>query len=111
MRPSASAPSTGCHLDATTARPAEYYEEQPFGQVPSYHDHAVSLFESGAIVLHIGRDCAALLPRDPAAGTRHGVAYRRAQQRRAVRDVARPAFKAALTAQIADFETREAVSA
>jgi glutathione S-transferase len=57
-------------LDATTARPAEYYEEQPFGQVPSYHDHDVSLFESGAIVLHIGRDCAALLPRDPAARAR-----------------------------------------
>jgi glutathione S-transferase len=57
-------------LDATTARPVEYYEEQPFGQVPSYHDHDVSLFESGAIVLHIGRDCAALLPRDPAARAR-----------------------------------------
>jgi glutathione S-transferase len=57
-------------LDATTGRPAEYYEEQPFGQVPSYHDEAVSLFESGAIVLHIGRDCDTLLPRDPAARAR-----------------------------------------
>jgi glutathione S-transferase len=57
-------------LDATRDRPAEYYEEQPFGQVPSYHDDAVSQFESGAIVLHIGRDCAALLPRDPAARAR-----------------------------------------
>jgi glutathione S-transferase len=57
-------------LDATTGRPAEYYEEQPFGQVPSYHDDAVSLFESGAIVLHIGRDCDTLLPRDPAARAR-----------------------------------------
>jgi glutathione S-transferase len=57
-------------LDATTGRPAEYYEEQPFGQVPSYHDEAVSLFESGAIVLHIGRDCHTLLPRDPAARAR-----------------------------------------
>jgi glutathione S-transferase len=57
-------------LDATTARPAEYYEEQPFGQVPSYHDDTVSLFESGAIVLHIARDCATLLPRDPAARAR-----------------------------------------
>jgi glutathione S-transferase len=57
-------------LDATTARPAEYYEEQPFGQVPSYHDDIVSLFESGAIVLHIARDCDALLPRDPAARAR-----------------------------------------
>ncbi len=57
-------------LDATTDRPAEYYEEQPFGQVPSYQDEVVSLFESGAIVLHIARDCATLLPRDPAARAR-----------------------------------------
>ncbi len=57
-------------LDATTARPAEYYEEQPFGQVPSYQDEAVSLFESGAIVLYIARDCETLLPREPAARAR-----------------------------------------
>ena len=31
---------------------------------------AVSLFESGAIVLHIGRDCEMLLPADPAARAR-----------------------------------------
>ena len=57
-------------LDATSERPADYYEEQPFGQVPSYHDSIVSLFESGAIVLHIGRDCETLLPTDPAARAR-----------------------------------------
>ena len=57
-------------LDATTERPVDYYEEQPFGQVPSYHDGTVSLFESGAIVLHIGRDCEALLPTDAAARAR-----------------------------------------
>jgi glutathione S-transferase len=57
-------------LDATSARPADYYKEQPFGQVPSYHDSIVSLFESGAIVLHIGRDCETLLPADPAARAR-----------------------------------------
>jgi glutathione S-transferase len=81
-------------LDATTARPAEYYEEQPFGQVPSYHDEAVSLFESGAIVLHIGRDCGTLLPRDPAARARHPnlIAYK-------MRCQARPAFRAALAAR------------
>jgi glutathione S-transferase len=59
-----------CKLDATSARPADYYKEQPFGQVPSYHDSIVSLFESGAIVLHIGRDCETLLPADPAARAR-----------------------------------------
>jgi glutathione S-transferase len=57
-------------LDAMAERPADYYEEQPFGQVPSYHDDTVSLFESGAIVLHIGRDCETLLPADPAARAR-----------------------------------------
>jgi glutathione S-transferase len=57
-------------LDATSERPADYHKEQPFGQVPSYHDSIVSLFESGAIVLHIGRDCETLLPADPAARAR-----------------------------------------
>jgi glutathione S-transferase len=57
-------------LDAMAERPPDYFEEQPFGQVPSYRDGNVSLFESGAIVLHIGRDCEALLPADPAARAR-----------------------------------------
>ena len=57
-------------LDAMAERPADYFEEQPFGQVPSYRDDTVSLFESGAIVLHIGRDCETLLPADPAARAR-----------------------------------------
>ncbi len=51
-------------LDATTERPAAYLEEQPFGQVPSYSDPEVSLFETGAIVLHVGASCEVLLPRD-----------------------------------------------
>jgi glutathione S-transferase len=38
--------------------------------VPSYRDDTVSLFESGAIVLHIGRNCEMLLPADPAARAR-----------------------------------------
>ena len=54
-------------LDAAAERPADYFEEQPFGQVPSYRDDTVSLFESGAIVLHVGRNSEALLPADPAA--------------------------------------------
>src|SRR5438045_2700093 len=123
-------------LDAMAERPADYYEEQPFGQVPSYRDDTVSLFESGAIVLHIGRDCETLLPADPAARARatvwliaalnsvepylmqlatidgkglldrysNLVAYK-------ARCQARPAFQAALAAQIADFEKREPVPA
>jgi glutathione S-transferase len=57
-------------LDATRERPAAYLEEQPFGQVPSYRDSDVSLFETGAIVLHIGEKTEALLPRDPAGRAR-----------------------------------------
>ncbi len=52
-------------LDARAERPADYFSEQPFGQVPSYRDGEVSLFESGAIVLHIGEGCETLLPADP----------------------------------------------
>ena len=57
-------------LDATRERPAAYLEEQPFGQVPSYRDAQVSLFETGAIVLHIGEQCESLLPRDTPARAR-----------------------------------------
>jgi len=57
-------------LDAMAQRPADYFAEQPWGQVPSYRDDEVQLFESGAIVLHIGRDCEALLPAGPAARAR-----------------------------------------
>ncbi|MCJ9430638.1 glutathione S-transferase family protein [Kordiimonas marina] len=39
---------------------------QPFGQVPSYEDEEVTLFESGAIVLHIAGKGTALMPSDAA---------------------------------------------
>jgi glutathione S-transferase len=57
-------------LDVQAARPADYLAEQPFGQVPAYRDGAVQLFESGAIVLHIGQQSQALLPADPAQRAR-----------------------------------------
>lgn len=57
-------------LDAMAERPADYFEEQPFGQVPSYRDERVRLFESGAIVLHIGEDSEVLLPTERAARAR-----------------------------------------
>jgi glutathione S-transferase len=41
-----------------------YRALQPFCQVPSYRDDDVVLFESGAIVLHVARASAALLPTD-----------------------------------------------
>lgn len=43
---------------------------QPFGQVPSFEDGKVKLFESGAIVLHIAETSDALLPRDEEGRTR-----------------------------------------
>ena len=43
---------------------------QPFGQVPTYQDGEVTLFESGAIVLHIADRFGRLLPADPAARAR-----------------------------------------
>jgi glutathione S-transferase len=55
---------------AMKPRPDFYFEEQPFGQVPAYDDGTVQLFESGAIVLHIARDCETLLPSDPAGRAR-----------------------------------------
>ncbi len=43
---------------------------QPFGQVPTYEDGDLILFESGAIVLHIAERHGTLLPSDPAARSR-----------------------------------------
>jgi glutathione S-transferase len=57
-------------LDATSARPAEYFLEQPFGQVPAFKDGQVQMFESGAIVLYLGERCEALLPRETAQRAR-----------------------------------------
>jgi glutathione S-transferase len=47
-----------------------YRALQPFSQVPSYRDDDVVLFESGAIVLHVARASAALLPTDQAGRAR-----------------------------------------
>lgn len=38
---------------------------QPFGQIPTYKEGELSLFESGAIVLHIAETHPGLLPDDP----------------------------------------------
>jgi glutathione S-transferase len=52
-----------------------YRALQPFGQVPAYREpteggETLTLFESGAIVLHIGERSEALLPRDPVGRAR-----------------------------------------
>jgi glutathione S-transferase len=46
-------------------RKAEHFAHQPFGQVPWLTDGDRSMFESGAILLHLGERSAALLPADP----------------------------------------------
>ena len=42
----------------------------PFGQIPTYEEGDLTLFESGAIVLHIAERHAGLLPDDPDARAR-----------------------------------------
>ena len=48
----------------------EYRALQPFGQVPVLEEDGFVLFESGAIVLHIGERSERLLPKDPGARAR-----------------------------------------
>lgn len=49
-------------LISATQRPEWYFAEQPWGQVPTLHDDGVRLFESGAILLHLGESAPVLLP-------------------------------------------------
>ncbi len=46
-------------------RNAEHFSHQPFGQVPWLADGDISIFESGAILLHLGERSDALMPADP----------------------------------------------
>lgn len=54
-------------FDGMVPRPDDYRQWQPFGQVPAYADGTVRLFESGAILLHLGEQDERLLPREPQA--------------------------------------------
>lgn len=45
----------------------DYRAIQPFGQVPVFEEDGLVMFESGAIVLHIGESCEALLPKEKKA--------------------------------------------
>jgi glutathione S-transferase len=47
------------------ARDAEHFAHQPFGQVPWLTDGDTSIFESGAIMLHLGERSDVLMPADP----------------------------------------------
>ncbi|MDP1617388.1 glutathione S-transferase family protein [Phenylobacterium sp.] len=45
-------------------RDAAHFAHQPFGQVPWLTDGDLSIFESGAILIHLGEQSAALMPTD-----------------------------------------------
>jgi glutathione S-transferase len=47
------------------AKTADHFAHQPFGQVPWLTDGDISIFESGAILLHLGERSRALMPADP----------------------------------------------
>lgn len=49
---------------------AAYRALQPFGQIPTYEEGDLVLFESGAIVLHVAQRHAGLLPEDANARAR-----------------------------------------
>jgi glutathione S-transferase len=47
------------------SRGAEHFVHQPFGQVPWLVDGDLSIFESGAILLHLGERSETLMPVEP----------------------------------------------
>ena len=51
----------------TDSRSPEHRRAHPFGQVPTYRDSEVAIFESGAIVLRIAERADKLIPAAPAA--------------------------------------------
>ena len=53
-----------------TMREAEHLALQPFGQIPSYEEGDLALFESGAIVFHIAERHPGLLPAEANARAR-----------------------------------------
>ena len=57
-------------IDHEDLASSEYRTQQPFGQVPVYREDGLTLFESGAIVLHIAEKTERLLPHDPEARAR-----------------------------------------
>ena len=52
-------------IDLPYAKSEAHRRFQPFGQIPTYSDGEVEIFESGAIVLHIATLAPGLLPDDP----------------------------------------------
>lgn len=57
-------------IDGPYSKSPAHRRFQPFGQVPTYTDGTVEIFESGAIALRIAETGHGLLPDDPAARLR-----------------------------------------
>lgn len=58
------------YLNQGEQKEPPHRERQPFGQVPTYEDEDVLLFESGAIVLHIAETFDGLFPAEASARAR-----------------------------------------
>ncbi|MCC2981616.1 glutathione S-transferase family protein [Sphingomonas sp. IC4-52] len=58
------------YLSQGSQKHPPHRQRQPFGQVPTYQDGDLILFESGAIVLHIAERHGKLLPAEPADRSR-----------------------------------------
>lgn len=57
-------------INAAKPRDASYVDWHPFDQVPAYREGDLEMFESGAILIHLGEQDERLLPRDPRAKAR-----------------------------------------
>ncbi len=79
-------------LSFSEIKEAAHRSLQPFGQIPTYEDGELALFESGAIVLHVAESHPGLLPDDANARAR-AIAWMFA----AVGTIEPPVFERALT--------------
>ncbi|MFM9270933.1 glutathione S-transferase family protein [Halomonas elongata] len=52
------------YLSLSDAKEPAHRSLQPFGQVPTYEENSLALFESGAILLHIAESYPGLFPND-----------------------------------------------
>jgi glutathione S-transferase len=57
-------------IDWERSKSRDYRRSQPFGQIPTYNDGEVEIFETGAIALRIAELGNRLLPEEPAARMR-----------------------------------------
>src|SRR5262245_13784275 len=58
------------HVSFRAMKEPEHLALHPFGQIPTYEDGSLALFETGAIVFHIAEHHAGLLPDDANARAR-----------------------------------------